>query len=84
MKYSFEARMEAYDNRRKIIDNNVNGAIEELEAYILTAQQRRDALNFRLMRANFQRILTLRSKKRSLTIFLRTVIKLTGVIILLK
>ena len=34
MKYSFEARMEAHDNRRKIIDNNVNGAIEELEAYI--------------------------------------------------
>ena len=34
MKYSFEARMEAYDNRRKIIDNNVNGAIDAIEKAI--------------------------------------------------
>ena len=34
MKYSFEARMEAHDNRRKIIDNNVNGAIDAIEKAI--------------------------------------------------
>ena len=34
MKYSFEARMEAHENRRKIIDNNVNRAIEVIEATI--------------------------------------------------
>ena len=34
MKYSFEVRMEAYDNRRKIIDNNVNGAIDAIEKAI--------------------------------------------------
>ncbi len=34
MKYSFEVRMEAHDNRRKIIDNNVNGAIKVIEATI--------------------------------------------------
>ena len=34
MKYSFEARMEAYDNRRKIIDNNVDGAIDVIEKAI--------------------------------------------------
>ena len=34
MKYSFEARMEANENRRKIIDNNVNRAIEVIEAMI--------------------------------------------------
>lgn len=34
MKYSFEARMEALDNRRKIIDNNVNGAIDAIEKAI--------------------------------------------------
>ena len=34
MKYSFEARIEANENRRKIIDNNVNRAIEVIEAMI--------------------------------------------------
>ena len=34
MKYSFEARMEARDNRRKIIDNNVDGAIDAIEKAI--------------------------------------------------
>ena len=34
MKYSFEARMEAYDNRRKIIDDNVHGAIDAIEKAI--------------------------------------------------
>ena len=34
MKYSFEARAEANENRRKIIDNNVNRAIEAIEATI--------------------------------------------------
>ena len=34
MKYSFEARIEANENRRKIIDNNVNRAIEAIEATI--------------------------------------------------
>lgn len=34
MKYSFEARMEAHDNRRKIIDNNVDGAIDAIEKAI--------------------------------------------------
>ena len=34
MKYSFEARMEALDNRRKIIDNNVDGAIDAIEKAI--------------------------------------------------
>ena len=34
MKYSFEARIEAKENRRKIIDNNVNRAIEAIEATI--------------------------------------------------
>ena len=34
MKYSFEARMEAYDNRRKIIDDNVHGAINAIEKAI--------------------------------------------------
>ena len=34
MKYSFEARAEARENRQHIIDTNVRRAIEELEAYI--------------------------------------------------
>ena len=34
MKYSFEARIEANENRRRIIDNNVNRAIEVIEATI--------------------------------------------------
>ena len=34
MKYSFEAHMEAYDNRRKIIDDNVHGAIDVIEKAI--------------------------------------------------
>ena len=34
MKYSFEARAEARENRQNIIDTNVRRAIEELEAYI--------------------------------------------------
>ena len=34
MKYSFEARIEANENRRKIIDYNVNRAIEAIEATI--------------------------------------------------
>ena len=34
MKYSFEARAEARENRQKIIDANVSRAIKELEAYI--------------------------------------------------
>ena len=34
MKYSFEARAEARENRQRIIDTNVRRAIEELEAYI--------------------------------------------------
>ena len=34
MKYSFEARAEANENRRKIIDNNVNRAIEGIDATI--------------------------------------------------
>ena len=34
MKYSFEVRIEASENRRKIIDNNVNRAIELIEAMI--------------------------------------------------
>ena len=34
MKYSFEARAEARENRQHIIDTNVRHAIEELEAYI--------------------------------------------------
>lgn len=34
MKHSFEVRIEAHENRRKIIDNNVNGAIEVIEAMI--------------------------------------------------
>ena len=34
MKYAFEARIEANENRRKIIDNNVNRAIEAIEATI--------------------------------------------------
>ena len=34
MKYSFEARLEANENRRKIIDYNVNRAIEVIEATI--------------------------------------------------
>ena len=34
MKYSFEARMEAHDNRRKIIDDNVHGAIDAIEKAI--------------------------------------------------
>ena len=34
MKYSFEVRIEASENRRKIIDNNVNCAIEVIEAMI--------------------------------------------------
>ena len=34
MKYSFEARIEANENRRKIIDNNVNRAIEVIESMI--------------------------------------------------
>ena len=34
MKYSFEARIEANENRRKIIDYNVNRAIEVIEAMI--------------------------------------------------
>ena len=34
MKYSFEARAEACENRQRIIDTNVRRAIEELEAYI--------------------------------------------------
>ena len=34
MKYSFEVRIEASENRRKIIDNNVNRAIEVIEAMI--------------------------------------------------
>lgn len=34
MKYSFEARMEAHDNRRKIIDDNVDGAIDVIEKAI--------------------------------------------------
>ena len=34
MKYSFEARMEAYDNRRKIIDDNVSRSIDAIEKAI--------------------------------------------------
>ena len=34
MKYSFEAHMKAYDNRRKIIDDNVHGAIDAIEKAI--------------------------------------------------
>lgn len=34
MKYSFEARIEANENRRKIIDYNVNRAVEVIEATI--------------------------------------------------
>ena len=34
MKYSFKARMEAHDNRRKIIDDNVHGAINAIEKTI--------------------------------------------------
>ena len=34
MKYSFEARAEARQNRQNIIDTNVSRAIKDLEAYI--------------------------------------------------
>ena len=34
MKYSFEARLEAYDNRRKIIDDNVSRSIDAIEKAI--------------------------------------------------
>ena len=34
MKYSFEARAEARENRQRIIDTNVSRAIEVIEAYI--------------------------------------------------
>ena len=37
MKYSFEARAEARENRQRIIDTNVSRAIEVIEAYIDSA-----------------------------------------------
>ena len=40
MKYSFEARAKARENRQRIIDTNVSRAIEELEAYIDRAIER--------------------------------------------
>lgn len=34
MKYSFEARMEAYDNRRKLINNNISNIFDTIEKAI--------------------------------------------------
>lgn len=34
MKYSFEARMEAYDNRMKFINNNVSDILDAIEKAI--------------------------------------------------
>ena len=34
MKYSFEARMEARDNRMKFIDNNVSNILDTIEKAI--------------------------------------------------
>ena len=52
MKYSFEARIEANENRRKIIDNNVNRAIEAIEATI-DRTVKNGYLDFSLALGNF-------------------------------
>ena len=82
MKYSFEAHIEAKENRRKIIDDNVNRAIKLIEETIdRTAKM--GILILRLVQEIFYKTLIQKSKKKSLTAFLYTVIKLTGLAILL-